>query len=86
VHRLLVTDNLVPSSPILAALMMDALCSSETLVLTRATWRNIPEDGIRHLSPCRNTMCVALTSYKEEANISWMMKQTVSMLELSLWL
>jgi hypothetical protein len=28
--------------------MMKALCSSETLVLTRTTRRNIPEDGVRH--------------------------------------
>jgi hypothetical protein len=28
---------------------MDALRSPETLVLTRATWRNIPEDGILKL-------------------------------------
>jgi hypothetical protein len=32
----------VPSSPILVTLMMKALSSSETSVLTRATWRNIP--------------------------------------------
>jgi hypothetical protein len=44
-RRKLVTAN-VPSSPILVTLMMEALSSSETSVLTRAAERNIPEEGI----------------------------------------
>jgi hypothetical protein len=43
--RLLVTANVVPSSLFLVTLMMEALDSSETPVLTNATRRNILEDG-----------------------------------------
>jgi hypothetical protein len=46
VLRLLVTAN-VPSLPILVTLMMEAINSSETSILSRAKRRNIPEDGIR---------------------------------------
>jgi hypothetical protein len=44
--------------------MMEALSSSKTLVLTRATWRNVPEDAILH-SHCRENLksYIALTGW-----------------------
>jgi hypothetical protein len=39
-------DNVVPSSPIIVTLMMEALSSSETSVLTNTKRHNIPENGI----------------------------------------
>jgi hypothetical protein len=48
VLQLLVTANVVPNTSSLVTLMMDVLCSSETSVLIRATWRNIQEGGILH--------------------------------------
>jgi hypothetical protein len=48
VLRLPDTANVVPSSPILATLMIEAIHSYETSVLTRSTRRKIPEDSILH--------------------------------------
>jgi hypothetical protein len=48
VLQLLVIANAVPSSLIHATLMMEAIRSPETSVLTRATRRDIPEDGVLH--------------------------------------
>jgi hypothetical protein len=43
---LLVTADVVRSSPSIAILMMGVIHSSETSVLTKAKWHNIPEVGI----------------------------------------
>jgi hypothetical protein len=59
VLRLPVTANVVPSSPIVLTLMMEAIRSFKTSV-TKATWRNIPGDGIHHSHRREN-----LKPYKE---------------------
>jgi hypothetical protein len=59
--QLLVTANALKSL-ILSTLIMRAIRSSETSVLTRATRRHIPEDGIPHSHSLQNLKsCLALT-------------------------
>jgi hypothetical protein len=59
----LVNDKF-PSALIFVTLMMEAVRSSETPFLTRATQHNIPEDGILH-SPRRDNLksYIALTGW-----------------------
>jgi hypothetical protein len=72
VRRFLAAANNVPSWPILVTMMMEAISSSETSVLTSVTRRNIPEDGIFH-SHKLLVMCIAdmpQTSYLSSRNSS----------------
>jgi hypothetical protein len=54
-ERTLAGNSIVHSSPILISLMIEAIRSPETLGLTRATCRNIPEGGIFIITAVKNS-------------------------------
>jgi hypothetical protein len=61
VLQLLLTAN-IPSSLILFTVMMEAIYSFESSILTRSTRLHIPEDGILHSHRCENLKSyIALT-------------------------
>jgi hypothetical protein len=64
VFLLLITASVVPNSPILVTLMMEAIHSSETSVLTGATRHGIPKGSILHSHHHENLKSyVALTGW-----------------------
>jgi hypothetical protein len=73
--RVLVTANVVPSSPILVIQIVEAICSSETSVLTRAILRNIPEDGILHNHRRENLKSYILSSICEVGTLRHLLQQ-----------
>jgi ABC-type taurine transport system substrate-binding protein len=71
-RQLLVAANVVPSLLFLVTLMMEALRSSETLVLTRATKWNIPEDhNFQEISTHYiSSTLLSFTSHRQALSIS----------------
>jgi hypothetical protein len=70
-RQLLVAANIVPSSPFLVSLIMEALSSSETSVRTRAIWHSIPEDTIlENTLRLRQDLNLVLPKFKSGTQLS----------------
>jgi hypothetical protein len=78
--QLLVTANFVRSSYILVTLIMEALLSAKTSVLTRATCRNIPEDGIlRRSNNCKQCISTSFgITFNYHSAASYVIRRFVS--------
>jgi hypothetical protein len=74
VLRLLLTA----SSPILFTLMIEAIRSSESSVLTRATRRNIPEDGIVHFAVSEHELNASVGTFHTSLRYARVTSITIS--------
>jgi hypothetical protein len=71
---LIVTANVVPSSPIPVTLTKEALHFSETSALTRVTRRNVSEDAILHSLPANTSNLTYYESCFEIVNDAFNLK------------
>jgi hypothetical protein len=53
-------NNVSSKQLILSTLIMEAICSYEASVVTRETWRHIPEEGIVHSHLLENLKCYSV--------------------------